>query len=47
MMDPDFLHIGLVGIREYESFWRTLRDLYKKDQHNSSLNDVEAISCDD
>jgi choline kinase len=44
MMDPDFLHIGLVGIREYESFWRVLRDLYKKDQHNSSLNDVEAIA---
>ena len=45
MMDPDFLHIGLVGIQEYESFWRTLKDLYKKNQSNSSLNDVEAISA--
>lgn len=45
MMDPDFLHIGLVGIQEYESFWRTLKDLYKKNQNNSSLNDVEAISA--
>lgn len=44
MMEPDFLHIGLVGIREYESFWKNLRELYKKNPSNGALNDVEVIS---
>ncbi|TXH02283.1 MAG: nucleoside-diphosphate-sugar pyrophosphorylase, partial [Candidatus Moraniibacteriota bacterium] len=44
MMDPDFLHIGLIGIRDHEAFWRSLRALYRKNPNNSALNDVEAIS---
>jgi hypothetical protein len=44
MLDPDFLHIGLVGIWEYESFWKSLKELYKENPDNSGLNDVEAIS---
>ena len=44
MLDRDFLHIGLVGIWEYESFWKSLKELYKENPDNSGLNDVEAIS---
>jgi dTDP-glucose pyrophosphorylase/thiamine kinase-like enzyme len=43
MIDPDFLHIGLVGVRDYDSFWRSLRELYERDSKNAALNDVEAI----
>ncbi|MFZ2187703.1 MAG: nucleoside-diphosphate-sugar pyrophosphorylase [Candidatus Moraniibacteriota bacterium] len=44
MIDPDFLHIGLVGVQEYKSFWENLKELYKKNPGNSALNDVEVIS---
>jgi len=44
MIDPDFLHIGLVGVQEYKSFWERLKELYKKNPANSALNDVEVIS---
>lgn len=44
MLDPDFLHIGLIGVQEYQSFWKNLRELYKKNPTNSALNDVEVIS---
>ncbi len=44
MIDPDFLHIGLVGVWEYASFWKNLKEMYKKDPSNSALNDVEVIS---
>lgn len=44
MIDPDFLHIGLVGIQEYRSFWKNLKDMYRKKPSNSALNDVEVIS---
>lgn len=43
MIDPDFLHIGLVGIFDYKEFWRTLKKLYKKNKNDSSLNDVCAL----
>lgn len=44
MMDPDFLHIGLIGIHDHDSFWKSLRSLYRKDPNKSALNDVEVIS---
>ena len=43
MLDPDFLHIGLVGIFDYKEFWDILKNLYKKNPNNSALNDVEVI----
>ena len=44
MIDPDFLHIGLIGIHEYRIFWKNLKELYRKNPKNSALNDVEVIS---
>lgn len=43
MLNPDFLHIGLVGIQDHGAFWKALKDLYQKDPKNTALNDVEAI----
>lgn len=44
MMDPDFLHIGLVGVQEHKLFWENLEELYKQNPANGALNDVEVIS---
>lgn len=44
MLDVDYLHIGLIGIKEYREFWNHLESLYKKHPHNTALNDVEAIA---
>jgi hypothetical protein len=40
----DYLHIGLVGIKNYRLFWQELRTAYKKNPQDSSLNDVVAIN---
>lgn len=40
----DFLHIGLVGIQDYEMFWQALEDLYTLNPNNQTLNDCQTIS---
>ncbi|MFZ3069232.1 MAG: hypothetical protein WA052_02835 [Microgenomates group bacterium] len=42
--DPDFLHIGLVGINDFKAFWSSLGNLYEKNPNDSSLNDVKALN---
>ena len=50
--DYDYIHIGLVGIKDYEKFWAALEELYNKDPNNNSLGDVPVLqklvrsSCD-
>src|SRR3989344_731292 len=41
--DFDYIHIGLVGIKDYEHFWDHLKSLHRTDPHNSSLNDTATI----
>jgi hypothetical protein len=41
--DFDYIHIGLVGVRDYEAFWQQLNDLYRKNTDNTELNDSHAI----
>lgn len=43
VLNPDFLHIGLVGIQDHVAFWKALKDLYQKNSKNTGLNDVETI----
>lgn len=47
-LDFDFIHIGLVGIRDYKSFWYNLESLYLgslyKDPQDTSLNDCKVIN---
>ena len=40
----DALHIGLVGIKNYENFWQILEKEYKSNPNDSALNDVVVIS---
>lgn len=39
----DYYHIGLVGIKDYESFWGHLKAFYDKNPQDTTLNDVPAI----
>jgi dTDP-glucose pyrophosphorylase len=43
-LNPDFLHIGLVGIKDYKIFFKTLEDLYTKDPNNKELSDVKVVN---
>lgn len=43
MTEFDFLHIGIVGIIEYNEFWNELKLLVEKNSDNSLLNDVSVI----
>ncbi|MBA4319484.1 MAG: hypothetical protein C0412_13870 [Flavobacterium sp.] len=43
-LNPDFLHIGLVGVNDFSAFWTELETLYKNNPNDSSLNDVKALN---
>lgn len=40
----DLLHIGFVGIKDYELFWESLDYLYKQNPNDSVLNDTRTIN---
>lgn len=42
-IDFDYIHIGLVGIRDYQDFWRLLEKFYKENSNDGSLNDCRPI----
>ena len=44
MMEFDYLHIGLIGIYDYELFWKTLTEIYAKNPLDSTLNDLAILS---
>lgn len=39
----DGLHIGLVGIKDYNIFWSTLEKLYQQNTQDETLNDCAAL----
>jgi choline kinase len=39
----DYLHMGLIGIFEYEKFWQELGKLYTANPNNSTLNDCQTV----
>ena len=41
--DFDYLHIGLVGIKDYEKFWASLSGLHRQDPENDALGDFSAL----
>ena len=47
-LDYDFIHIGLVGIKDFKSFWYNLESLYLgsiyKDSNDTSLNDCKVLN---
>lgn len=42
-LDFDYIHIGLVGIKEYETFWSFLESLYQKNPNDEDLNDCKVV----
>lgn len=43
IINPDLLHIGLVGVFDYKEFWKEASKIYKKDGNDQSLSDVHII----
>lgn len=43
-IDFDYLHIGLVGISDFQGFWDSLFRLYKSNPNDTILNDSMAIN---
>ena len=41
----DSIHIGMIGIKNYELFWQTAEELYAKDPTNSALGDVPVVEA--
>jgi dTDP-glucose pyrophosphorylase len=41
----DFLHIGLVGIKDYAIFWKKLEEMHEQDPFDDSLNDCRVINA--
>ena len=39
----DYAYIGVCGIKDYESFWNSLKNIYDSDPENSSLSDCHAL----
>ncbi|MBU3935618.1 hypothetical protein KJ909_02995 [Patescibacteria group bacterium] len=44
-IDPDFIHIGLIGIHDYQKFWQSAKSVYKENPNNTSLSDVHILSA--
>jgi choline kinase len=44
IINPDYLHIGLVGIYDFKKFWKTLNTLYEKNLHGDKLGDVHVLN---
>ncbi|MCE9642723.1 MAG: hypothetical protein K8Q97_00200 [Candidatus Andersenbacteria bacterium] len=42
-LNPDYLHIGLVGIFDYKLFWKCAIDLYAANPEDESLSDVDIL----
>ena len=43
-LQPDYLHIGVIGIKDYKIYWKTLRSLYEKNPNASNLSDWQSIN---
>lgn len=41
---PDFLHIGLIGIRDYDQFWDIKKRLISADKGKNYLNEIHTIN---
>ncbi|OGG72656.1 hypothetical protein A3A38_00250 [Candidatus Kaiserbacteria bacterium RIFCSPLOWO2_01_FULL_53_17] len=41
----DSIHIGMIGIKDHELFWKTADELYEKDPSNQTLGDVPVVEA--
>jgi NDP-sugar pyrophosphorylase family protein len=42
-ISPDFLHVGVVGINNYNLFWKLANEVLEENQYKSSLSDVDVL----
>ena len=40
----DYIHIGLIGVKEYDNFWNSLEELHSATPMDTSLNDLRAVA---
>lgn len=45
LLEFDLVHVGLIGIADYKSFWKVLADFYNRLPDDKSLSDVHAIQA--
>lgn len=41
----DYIHIGLVGIKDYEAWWRLIQKQYELQPENQKANDTDVINA--
>jgi dTDP-glucose pyrophosphorylase len=44
ILNPDYLHIGLIGIKDYDKFWSALRKLVKNNVWKEELGDIHVLN---
>ncbi len=44
MVDFDFVHIGVIGIKDFSLFWNTLQNCVTESPNDTSLNDVSVLA---
>jgi choline kinase len=42
-IDFDYIHIGLIGVKDYKKYWQNLENLYKQNPNDETLNDCQTI----
>lgn len=43
-LNYDYVYVGLAGIKDYQSFWSSLEEVYKLDSSNNSISDCHALA---
>lgn len=43
-LNYDFLHIGLIGVKDYKEYWDSLFQLYKSKANSSMVNDSDVMN---
>lgn len=43
-INTDYLHIGLIGVNDYESFWQSLQKVYENDPESMQLADWHGVN---
>lgn len=42
-MNPDYVHIGLIGVHDYKLFWKSAREVQKKMSQAEDVSDVDVL----
>jgi len=44
IVDPDYLHVGVVGVYDYSKFWRKLKNMVEANSYENGLSDYHVIN---